>query len=1280
MDPILVCYYSLISQKITKRWIINPSTDMPKYVNTSPAEIEAIFASKRKGGFDDLFENVDFDAPLEEVVENIAPRAVSAILPPATIVPSDTPENVKGITVYEYDKIYEVALKISLITGIPYYRLHIDYIDETGHPTGTYKLFAGGTYDCGLMTYTPDNGMVRVADGVYADKYLYDIRADMRVFVTDTFKIIRGVRYILITDMNEVTTRMMFNDKYTTELTYYGFIMKYFPSITLEVFNEYLRSESAISHKFPELSPAPNILKGRFAAESAVIKAVAREGNHRDIMTSISRCLVSITAPGPLNLRGIFDSITTTGKTNKGPYIPEVHYFLKEGPTTTMFSKVHHGIKVKPLPNQQILKQGVTVVIAEGTKDNTYISFNSNGKIYVKMTLAEEDFVTFEDIPKIVRGHVSDIITKINSLGRRVSLGGKISISDMKYESISANLFWKRILTESQFKELIKSFEKYITAGIIGHYDVINLAKDSFAFMFKKGTYEFDGTLINRVLVKAGKGDVPNQFAYLTNPVIRAKWLEMYSGRAINVTHRASDIAIEILDAQSTEFELFRSIAVNMLSSSGVSSSNSLTVKNALSKSKEQDPVLFNLKKAGYPVVYARICQKKMQPVVYQEDEYNALSDAAKKKLNATKYHNFTYNRPAYYTCPGTQYKHLNFIAGIHPAGYCLPCCFKTSVADKERKARLIYESCTKTFHGPDDLISDSRHILATNKTLDPGRIGHIPDEAKKITPRDSYMFGVPQYYKGTFCPLLYIAAMAVYEGKIDDGKIVINGKAIRSNTNRDMITPFIDTLYKRLKKTGKIYMPDIRPELIIESFSGGLFNEMDWDDVIIRALNVFWGISVIFIEDMDVDLPARGSLSNKILLVAKRVYSKESSVNNAGPAWYPIVQISEEYYKTGEILRVIFDAFADLGTLTGAVEVYDKADDSRANKIPSATSIISFCNGEYTKYIGRGNKVYAIHMSTGRFAGLKIPVPYDDYASGRERVSFDPIIFDTPPELLKEFIDSYDVPGYVMFLPTHVLKMGSSYIGVVINDLHYQHTPTGTSPFVQSSWNLDERVLHITTPPDVTIKNLLSGPKGIDIADVSHGLYKYYVYDLVLMQVVEEIKKARDVAIHDRIREAFSAMKGKGDIPRILKSLSDIIPRGSPDFDIIISALESSQPIDTCVLSYDDAAAEKLITPEGIMNAINSSCTRGRLTIKDFPNVYEACSSQKGMGYCDGGGKLIVDVSDDYWATLPSLVYEDLSNPIKKPYLMDRLYYDNIIDEYSYSVADDESLFIRQR
>jgi len=1316
-EPIIVAYYSTIKQTITKRYYIVGSTDKNKsvselsekygrYVKAKEQELLAMFSvagssthtiSGIAGGADattdDLFADIDLDAAFDvepevfSLKETLRAQQQSttsgALLPSYTALSKSLPNEIitSEVRVYPFDRLYDLAQKISIITGIPYYRLHMDYIDPNGGVKGTYKLFAGGPYDTSITTYKPDGNNITLSNGIFVDKYVYDIKTDTKVYVTDTFSVAQGIKYILVSDLNEILSLIQLDDQYKIDLVYYGIVLKYWPQITTEVFKDYIQNESRLGIKYPELARDMVYIKSQYQSERQHLGNInpEEEAHIGNILTSIGRCLVSGSAPGPLNLRNIFDSLATNESTSR-VHIPEIHYFIKDGSKTVQLTKLHHGLRSRGIPNQQVLKNGVTVLITKGI-DVMYFALHPNGKWYFKAVFAEEDFMTFDKIKSFVESYVHPIIATINKIGLKGSPAGPIVIKDLEYDHISAGLFWKKIITETQFKELIKSMDEYVTAGVIGQYNIINTVKDSQLYIFKKGTYQFDGTLIDRVLIKAGKGELKNQFNYLVNPLVRSKWIELYSGRVIRVTHRSSDIYIEIQDAQQQEFIMFKGLITHILRKSGIKETGLMNIKNNLEKSKEQDPVLFNLKKAGYPVVYARICQKKMQPIVYQESEYSSLGEGTKKKL--VKYKNFTYNKPAYYMCPGNTYKYLNFIAGVHPAGYCLPCCFKTPISDRERKAKQIFESCTTRFRGPDDLVSDSRHILATNKVLDSGRIGHVPEVFKKITPRDTFMLGITQYSRSIFCPMLSVGAIVLQETR---------GKFIPKS--QDPVDYFISELYERLKTKGKVFMPDLDPDDLLRTLgrmSGMQNDSVDWNLVITRALLVFWGITVIFCDSQEIDLPTAGSVTDKIVLVIKRMYSRESSVNNAGPAWYPVCKADENYFKTGNTNGIIFSLSEELDILSESLEHYDREQESNVNKRPGADAIIKFLGTvgtsnkkpQYTKYIGRKNKVYGISFEYNS-KELFIVTDYSDYSSGKERISFDHPKFVNDPVTLKKFFDAFDMPGYLRFEASKVYrdKQTNEFIGVLVNDIQIAHTPIIESPFMRREWSPESRILDIDYDINTVNKYLLAGQSLVEDLRVARALYKYYLYDLVLMQVVREMNAMRDPEIKRRLTEAFSA---KTPVSTILKGLTDIVPRGSTDFEKIVSSIDASRknktPMITEILatkySWDEKYMQTSVNISGIKEFINKTCVRGNVSVSSFPNVYEPCTKKE--AYCQDS-ILVVDCDDSFWEALPELIVDDMTNPVKKEYLIDRMYYDNIIDEYSYHISPNEGLFIKKK
>jgi len=314
-------------------------------------------------------------------------------------------------------------------------------------------------------------------------------------------------------------------------------------------------------------------------------------------------------------------------------------------------------------------------------------------------------------------------------------------------------------------------------------------------------------------------------------------------------------------------------------------------------------------------------------------------------------------------------------------------------------------------------------------------------------------------------------------------------------------------------------------------------------------------------------------------------------------------------------------------------------------------------------------------------------PVDYSDYASGKERVSFTAVDIINDPTLLKSFFGSFELKGHLPFEVTQVLRdiKTNKYIGVIVNGLQCSHEPVDTSPFIEAKWS-ETRTIMVDYDPNAVNKMLLDGPTMINDPLVSRALYKYYLYDLVTMQVTNMLSLKRDPVIRARLRAAFENAT-QSSLPSIIKGLADIVKRGSPDFVKIVAAADVARSqkiklVDAILAekySWDDTYIKTYFTESNIALALEETCVRRPLTLVMFPNVYEPCSIGDKKNYCDSN-KLIVDCDDSFWASIPKIMAEDLTNEIKKEYLLDRMYYDNIIDEFSYHVGLNESLFIKKK
>ena len=151
------------------------------------------------------------------------------------------------------------------------------------------------------------------------------------------------------------------------------------------------------------------------------------------------------------------------------------------------------------------------------------------------------------------------------------------------------------------------------------------------------------------------------------------------------------DVKIEILNVNNQyEFNIIKSFILSILNSMPKSADKLIkSNKSKIKQLKELDPELYDLKKYNKKLpVYSVICQSEKQPVIYSKSELSLIP----KSKKITKYWNFTKNEENYYECPSATYNTLNFRTGIHPKGYCIPCCKKKSTMNKTTENCLKYK------------------------------------------------------------------------------------------------------------------------------------------------------------------------------------------------------------------------------------------------------------------------------------------------------------------------------------------------------------------------------------------------------------------------------------------------------------------------------------------------------------------------------------------------------------------------------------------------------------
>ena len=666
----------------------------------------------------------------------------------------------RQVEIFPEDKISELKEKIYLATDIPVYRQHLFYIDKN-HTNTTYKIYALGLYSIdirALATSVFDHVL-----GIPIDKFLYDSRSEIRVESLDEFQILGHIAartmYVvdlgmfvsgLLTQLNELIT-----DTYQYELFYYGFILKYWPQLTQECFYDYVVNEEELQHKYPDLAKNKLLLLHKYQTEAAIIS-----NNYRQLAKSqkmgISIAITQMTAMISsqrvlLNIRNLFDKLRVTR------CIPEIHAYVEHNNKKFLLRKRHiKNASSVSFPSSMLFKTGIIIAISLRKSDqerfhaaNTlstmeneqsrymFLNIQPSGKYYIRTVWNEEDEYSFDDIIGLLGKFTDGIIRGINALGRYVFIEGKelplVTKHNIAYQSLNICIYWKKVMLESTFKLVKALWEPYLRAGITGVRNVQQF--DKYEFLFRKGMYDFDTSIIERIITASHNITLSNYYAHLSNNSIKQKWDQNYDGRIVRMTHRTTDIRFEIVGIHESEFEIFHNyIACFVYDAIHNPKIREASIKKPtigikkLRKLREQDPELYNLKKYGSKKVYSILCQHRKQPLIYTQDELSGLSQRELKSL--TKYWNFTLNKPAYYGCPDKKYPHLSFIINSHPKHYCLPCCVQSKLSHKSKKNH-VNSVCTKQhtfgiadYYGDESL---SRHVMGYGKDVDNGRLSRLP-------------------------------------------------------------------------------------------------------------------------------------------------------------------------------------------------------------------------------------------------------------------------------------------------------------------------------------------------------------------------------------------------------------------------------------------------------------------------------------------------------------------------------------------------------------------------
>jgi hypothetical protein len=696
-----------------------------------------VWARPKTGGHDEF----DFDESelleLERPIEAPKPKAAAtsrAALGKAT--------QQSGVHVFPIDRIAELKRKIYLATDIPPFRQHLW---ATGAPEQPLAYTIGDEYRPQmLINILDDDGTVQF-NGLPVTNWI-EYKESLQVVARDEFVLVGDVRDFSVVDLNEyvdpirATLESMIKDTYSMEMIYWGFIVRFWPMLSSSMFTEYLRDESSIAAQYPALAPPLDELKVSLAAESAILtKPIKAAGalapalvNGAALGVAILRSEITCAATTTVvYLRNVFDALRLT------PEMPYVAALLEHDMRTVLLTKTYKTF-VSP-PNGVSRPRMNTMQILLGR--STLLRVSANGTYSVASIWQENMRMDFAH----VFAAVSEVINPIIA----ASFGGPVddvpmcaaglapmTVDNSRFSGINASIFWKFPVSSRDTGRAIGSF---INAGLFTRTASANAAAQE--FIFTKGMTKYNTTHMR------------TNYSYMSDATAATRMATVRRQKHMLISHRFSDVRIDITNLWEREFTHFMDVIIRLIEAFPRTKSREHDTARKLKQLKEKDPVLYEMRKI-YGVdddSYGRKCQQPKQPIMHH--------DPGKGRV---KYWNFTTNEPVYYGCPSAKYPYIMFRTGIHPRGFCMPCCYKLPPPSDGVRAD-VYNTCLADHQytgKKKSVAARNDYVVAYGKDVEPGRRSRLPEETleplfynssdksdKECADRDGfYLFGVRQH------------------------------------------------------------------------------------------------------------------------------------------------------------------------------------------------------------------------------------------------------------------------------------------------------------------------------------------------------------------------------------------------------------------------------------------------------------------------------------------------------------------------------------------------------
>lgn len=736
---------------------------------------------EKKGGNESDVDNSDNSDNMSVTIDNLKRKIDNSVgINPDDIIidinevkpviPVDSSKLAKSvgskITVFGCDNIFELKEKIFMATGIEVYKQHL-YIKSYRVIPMFYRIFTDHDIEIDISKKTEEQTY-----GLPIDIYLYreyqsiTIEAlDQMYTVADIWRDYGITEYHLESVDDWIVDKAKFSnliqDGTTSEIIYNGFILKYWPMMTKEIFSLYLNGGD-IESQYTDLAPSNANLEKVFSKQDTILKEIYKS-NPPKLNSYISKVYMIVKDPGlHINIRMLFEMISCSEQIPlmklhtfiEGRFITLTKVWTNDAILQPAYDKYRMRINMTYINSILFLvditrnKSGKTKINSGRTKvnggkntdndnetgDNDDKSINNVSRTTDNSSASKDNVgrtTNFSNTSKDYSSKPSDYSDVSRDYGIFIikeSGDHELRVYHDKEVEVSFETIFEEIGTVNALITKINELGRKVfnvngTLKLITRHDseITNL---SINIIWNKQLNDTEFNGINQFIKTEAESQMittadpntfymrkgitqwdqseldvpPNHYSYLSDQDTKQKWYKKFPGRYVSFTNKTTDIKITVEDIHESEYELFTYYIDNFLKRFD---KYVVPTKEKILTFKNQIRVLKSLDPDlfDFKISGSNVVYSRICQKEHQPVMYNESEYKLLKKTgNAVKFWNFTNQKPVYYVCPNKKYPHISFITGQHPKNYCIPCCKKTETKQTENKKDVIFDICLTNY------------------------------------------------------------------------------------------------------------------------------------------------------------------------------------------------------------------------------------------------------------------------------------------------------------------------------------------------------------------------------------------------------------------------------------------------------------------------------------------------------------------------------------------------------------------------------------------------------